>query len=420
MALLCRFQEVSYCIDMRYKTAENNKRIFIFNQGGGLLIPELIKACDNFQIFALAPDEGHKFHNNVFLVNAPRFCNKSVLQRLISWVRYFFAALKIVMLVKPNDLVILSTNPPIMQVLIPILKMKRARVIYWVLDLYPDALWCGLNMSKNSVTPLIWSFVNRITFRSADFLVSLSESMCNALSKYMRETDLKKIVKIPTWVDTNKFRPVNRVDNEIARQLGLSDKFVVIYSGNIGATHYLTFLPMLAQKLVVHKNIRFLIVGRGSGLSELQKSCEGLENIVFLPPQPIEKLCETMSIGHIAIVSQGKLTGSVSMPSKTYYYMACGCAILGVVPPDSGVSDVVKKYDCGICFSPEQVPLIADFIVKLMNNSNLLSRYSENSIKAVEREFSSIVCLRSFTRLLEILSDSSYKKAQSNNDEEIV
>ena len=99
------------------------------------------------------------------------------------------------------------------------------------------------------------------------------------------------------------------------------------------------------------------------------------------------------------------------MPSKTYYYMACGCAILGVVPPDSGVSDVVKKYDCGICFLPEQVPLMADFIVKLMNNSNLLSSYSENSIKAVEREFSSIVCLQSFTRLLEFLYDSSYKKA---------
>lgn len=387
------------------KTNKGSK-ILVFNQGGGLLTSELMEACHDFRIVALVADEGHKFAENVVMVEAPKFCNKSVLQRIKSWLCYFFAALKIVLLVKPNDIVILSTNPPIMQLLIPILKLKHARVVYWVLDLYPDALWCGLNISKNSLVPVVWSFVNKITFRSSDFLISLSESMCNALSRYLREVDQKKVVQIPTWVDTNKFRPVNREGNELARQLGLGDKFVIIYSGNIGATHDLSFLPILAQNLAVHKNIRFLIVGSGSGLRELQNSCMTFENIIFLPPQPIDKLCETMSLGHVAIVSQGKSTGSVSMPSKTYYYMACGCSILGVVPADSGVNDVVKNFNCGACFLPgsNQVPLMADFIIGLMNKPKLLSEYRKNSLAAVDREFSSTVCLQSFIELIKTLS----------------
>lgn len=383
---------------------ETLTRVFIFNQGGGLLTTELIEACNDFQVFALVPSKGHKSTENVVLVDAPKFNNQSVAQRVISWLRYFYVALRFVLKVKTSDIVVLSTNPPIMQMMIPIIKIKRAKVVYWVLDLYPDALWCGLKMAKNSIIPLAWSFVNKISFRRADIFVSLSKSMCRAVSKYLRDTNRQRVVWLPTWVDTKKIHPVSRENNELAKQLGLKDKFVIVYSGNIGATHDLSFLPRLAQKLANHQSIQFLIVGSGSSLVELKKSCSSLANVAFLPPQTVEKLCEAMSIGHLAIVSQGENTGSVSMPSKTYYYMACGCVILGVAPIDSGVTDVVRKYDCGACFLPDQVPLMADFIVRLMNNSSLLSIYSQNSLKAVKQEFSSDICLKSFTNLLKTLS----------------
>jgi glycosyltransferase involved in cell wall biosynthesis len=278
--------------------------------------------------------------------------------------------------------------------------LLNVKVLFWVLDLYPDAVWCGTNIKEKNIVLSFWKLVNKCSFKKADFIISLSNTMIKETKKYLPSSDQNKFVQIPTWVDPEKFYPLDRKKNPLLTELNLAGKFIVLYSGNIGATHDLNFLPELANSLKSHKNIVFLIVGSGSGLKNLTRKACCCNNVAFLPPQPFESLNNLLSLGHIAIVSQKYGTGGVSMPSKTYYYMACGCAIMGVVPLDSGVKDVVREYKCGFCCGHADITKMKNFILNCRHKRSILEKFSNNSRLAVEKRFNLEKCSKKFIQLI--------------------
>ena len=345
---------------------------------------------------------GLLMNENIELMQSPAFCNKTISSRLISWLKYILFALPVLFRIKSGDKAIITTNPPILQLLMPVLRLRGVDVTFWVLDLYPNALWCGTSVKERSIVPIFWKLLNRLTFVWANELVSLSNSMCNALKRYLPFFKHKNVHQISTWVNHLEFKPVPRGQNEVLKELNLYDRFVVLYSGNVGATHDLSFLPKLATHLIENERVVFLVVGRGQGCDILKKECEHLANVAFLPPQPIEKLGSTMSAGYVGLVSQGDNTGGISMPSKTYYYMACGCALMGVVPVDSGVRDVVERFECGRCFLKNEIKAMADFIRELAINEGLLRKYQANSRVAAANYYSRIRCVNLWVKILNI------------------
>ena len=68
--------------------------------------------------------------------------------------------------------------------------------------------------------------------------------------------------------------------------------------------------------------------GRAEELKEAAAQNPGVGR--YLPFQPAEALPYSMTSGDIAVVTLGKGTEGISMPSKCYYMMAAGCAILGL------------------------------------------------------------------------------------------
>ncbi|MDP6943943.1 MAG: hypothetical protein QF464_07325, partial [Myxococcota bacterium] len=117
-----------------------------------------------------------------------------------------------------------------------------------------------------------------------------------------------------------------------------------------------------------------------------------------------ETLPYSMTAGDIAIVTLGKGAEGISMPSKCYYMMAAGCAILAVSEGDNDLKRVVETHDCGINLSCSDSAGIARAIQRLRDEPQLLRRYQQNARKAAVQAFDSEVVNAQYFEILRDLT----------------
>ena len=90
-------------------------------------------------------------------------------------------------------------------------------------------------------------------------------------------------------------------------QNGLTGKYVVMYSGNHSPCHPLDTLLEAARRLTRREDIAFCFVGGGSEFQKVRRftAQHGLDSIVLLPYQPLEKLSASLSAADLHIVVMG-------------------------------------------------------------------------------------------------------------------
>jgi len=110
---------------------------------------------------------------------------------------------------------------------------------------------------------------------------------------------------IPNFVDVSNLRPLEK-DNAFARQQGLSGKFVVNYSGNVGPAQGLETLVRSAELLRDADDIHFVITGDGTLYATIRTMVanRGLTNVTLLPYQPFSLMSQVYSAADICVVPQ--------------------------------------------------------------------------------------------------------------------
>ena len=168
--------------------------------------------------------------------------------------------------------------------------------------------------------------------------------------------------------------------------------------------HIVPMLPEIANRLQEQTDIHFLVIGEGAGKKTLELKCTrlGLKNITFLPLQNEATLPFSLSTGDIGIVALAKRGQGISMPSKTYYIMAAGSALMGFSGPDSDIAAIVRNYACGVNVEHGDVNGAVRAILELRDKPALLRYYRENARKAAEQHFSRDVCV---PKILDLICD---------------
>ena len=157
--------------------------------------------------------------------------------------------------------VIVSYSPPLPLGLSAWLLSLIFRVP-WVLqieDLFPDAaVAAGVLTNKRAIS----------LFRGLESFLYRAARHISVISKNYRQTLLSKgvpdskIEVIPVWADPAAIRPMPK-ENAFRRSHGLADKFVVMYTGNIGLTSCLEDVLGAAEILKNRNDIQIVIVGEG-------------------------------------------------------------------------------------------------------------------------------------------------------------
>jgi glycosyltransferase involved in cell wall biosynthesis len=157
----------------------------------------------------------------------------------------------------------------------------------------------------------------------------------------------EKIRIIPPWAHTEAVTFDSSGRENFRRQHNLTDKFVVMYSGNHSLCHPLDTLLGAAALLANNERIVFCFVGGGGEYQKVQRFAEQnkLKNIVCLPYQPLSQLSSSLSAADLHAVVMGNPFVGIVHPCKIYNILEIGSPVLYIGPDTSHVVDVISKLE---------------------------------------------------------------------------
>jgi putative colanic acid biosynthesis glycosyltransferase WcaI len=249
------------------------------------------------------------------------------------------------LLVTPRqDAVIALTSPPLISLLGALfVKLKGGRFYFWVMDLNPDEAIAAGWLRENSLMARVLKALLNYSMRQAERIFVLDRFAQHRISA--KGISVEKLLVVPPWSfdDAVRFDPKGR---EAFRQAhGLSEKFVVMYSGNHSPCHPLDSLLSAAEQLKSEDAITFCFVGGGSEKKKVERFAaeRGLNNIVSLPYQPLSQVSASLSAADIHVVVMGDPFVGIVHPCKLYNILRVGAQVLYIGPGESHVTDILSK-----------------------------------------------------------------------------
>lgn len=357
------------------------KNIIFINQSVGQLFADVVNAfCKAGYVCTLltGSEKDYQLEDSIETVLLKRYDRTSIKSRLKTWVIFTWQAWKYLRKHKTEELFIVS-NPSFATLLPLWTKNSYSLLIY---DTYPDVLVSTGTLNKTNVLVKWWAKKNKEQiYRNAKVVFTLSENMAKALEQY---TTSEKIQIIPNWADTSFLKPIDHKDNPWLVEKGFQDKFIVLYSGNIGDTHKVESIVDVANALKERIDIQFIIIGDG-GKKEIVKNRIkelGVDNVLLLPFQEKGVIPYSIGAADIGVITLDEKSSSVSVPSKTYSMMAVGSCLMCIAAKTSELNALVEEYECGSVFSSDDVKGMADFILKMASDKDLLHQKKMNSRNA--------------------------------------
>ncbi len=331
--------------------------------------------------------------------SAPPYDNRTYVTRAVSWSRYVASLVPRLACTRSAPVVFVTTNPPLLPLVAYLLRRRYGwPYVAWVWDLYPDAfVHQGLATARNPLVRL-WARANRLTFGSAHAVLTLSPDMATAVARYMPRGMVPQVV--PTWVDVDAIRPMPKHENPFVAEHRLADSLIVLYSGNLGVTHDLSGLFEAARSMSSDPRVRFLFVGGGARERELRELSVALPNVTWVPRQSASAVRYSMAAGDVAMVSVADGIGQVSMPSKTYSYMAAGCALLGLTSGENSLARVIERTSSGVNVDPRDTRAVIAALTRFRDDREFLDRCRRNARRSAETEWAATPYLDALVELV--------------------
>ena len=266
-----------------------------------------------------------------------------------------------------HDLVYVYSPPLFLGVSAYLLsRLWRASFVLDVHDLWPKGP-IHLGVLKGHMKIRMAEYLEKFAYSKAHHLFFYS----NRMRQDVVETGVpnSKTEVHPLWVDTEFFRPAPEEDAAKIRQdYGMSDKLVVMYTGNLGLPQGLDTAIKCAQLLQErgHDKVLFVFVGGGADRDRLTQLTReyGLENVMFIPPQPVSAMPAFMSASDILLVHLDKAPFRLgTVPGKLLTYMSAGRPVLAGLQGEA--ADIVEHNQCGVLLEPQNVEAMAQGILKL-------------------------------------------------------
>lgn len=358
------------------------KKIVLINQSSGFLVVDDLNAyCTKYDEVAVICHQlklgERKVNDKVKIDKVCKYDRSSSIKRLFTWTWCSIQILFKLFFCYRGWEVVYYSNPP-MACFCGLLMSNKFGIVEY--DIYPNALKT-IGINDSSFIYKMWVKIKRKLYKKAERIYSLSEGMKEVLTQY-GPADKIKVVSL--WSASENFKPVAKQDNTFVKDNQLEDKFVVLYSGNIGYTHSVEVLFEVAKLMKDATDILFLIIGEGKKKKELQEnvaSC-GLQNVRFMPYVDFDVLPYSLASADLGVITLDENVSKVSVPSKTFNLIAVGAPLLAISNDDTEMYRLISKYQNGRCIPKTNIQGIADFILELKNNKSIKDKYSRNSILA--------------------------------------
>lgn len=312
---------------------------------------------------------------DVLRIRVPEFRKNFAPSRIVNIVSYFFSAVAATFRVERQDYVFTISQPPVLGGLLGVIgkHLKKAKLIYNIQDFNPEQVK-AVEFTGNRLILNAMMLMDKHSCKAANKVIVVGRDMVDTL----RNRFGKKMVPyayINNWIDEKEIYPLpegNAGVQKFRKRYGLENRFVMMYSGNIGLYYDLPNLLKLIAQLQQEKEVVFAFIGEGSVLEELKEYQQKhqLENVVFIPYQEKKDLIYSLNAGDVHFVMNAKGIKGVSVPSKLYGVMAAGKPVLGILEEGAEARLIVEEAQCGRVVSPEDYEAIRNLIREFIQKRN--------------------------------------------------
>ncbi len=239
-----------------------------------------------------------------------------------------------------------------------------------------------------------------MVYRRADRVVVLGPYMADRIAaKGVRP---RRVTEIPVWSRRDEVYPIPREGHPLRAELGLADKFVVMYSGNLGLAHTFEEFLGAARRLKDHPEIVFLFVGDGPRMAEIRRAKreEGLDNIRLMDYVPREMLHISLSAADVHLISMRREMTGVVVPGKLYGVMASGRPALFVGPEHCETADTIRQAEAGVTVRLGDVDGLVEALQLLASDLELARQMGARGREAFLEEHEREICCARWERLI--------------------
>lgn len=283
---------------------------------------------------------------HVHRVRATHFGKDRLLLRAINIVTLTFAIAWFALRnFRHGDQLLIVTNPPTLPPVIGLIARWRHMDAHLLVhDVYPEVLAAtGFLRPSSLIYQLLARFFG-VTFRLYNSIIVLGRDMAQVVYAKL-DGAARTITIIPNWGDIDEIEPISRLDNEFALEHGLTEAFVVQFSGNIGRTHDIALLLEVAARVKDLDHVRFLFVGDGGQAGEI--TSRSSSNLLYLPRQPRGRLNAMLACSDVTVIAFKPAMKGVSVPSRMYNVMAAAVPIIAIADADAELSLTVTENEAG-------------------------------------------------------------------------
>lgn len=303
--------------------------------------------------------------------------HQSYFWRVIAFFSFMFSSIWTALRVRDVDLV-MGTTPPIFQAVSAwvVASLRRKPFLLEVRDLWPE-FGISMGVLTNPVIIALSRWLENFLYKRATHILVNSP----AYREYMiaKGVPADKVTYIPYGTDVDMFNPM--VDgSSIRSELGIEDKFVVLYAGALGQANDIDTLLRAAERLKKEERIRFVLFGDGKERAHLESEAKRkqLHNVTFAGTRPKKDMPRIVASAYLCLaILQDIPAFRTTYPNKVFDYMAAGRASVIVI--DGITRELIETSRGGVYVTPADDAMLAQKILELSQNPAQVKEMGANA-----------------------------------------
>lgn len=331
----------------------------------------------------------------------------SPLRKVKSFINFINLAINEGCKQKDIDMVYATSTPlTIGYVAMRLKAKKKFPYVFEVRDLWPE-FPIQIGAIKNPFLIWILRKIEKKIYERSEHVVALSPGMQDGV--IAAGTPKEKTSMVPNMSKPDLFYP-HEVDKEIVKEFGIdTSKFNVIHFGSMGVANGLEYIIDAAKSVEEkgYKDINFIFMGTGATEPKLKQLVDsyGVSNVQFLGNHKMKTVIEVVNCCDASITTFRNLPIlATNSPNKLFDSLSAGKPI--IVNSAGWTKDMVEQGDCGFYVDPENPSALAERLIEIKDNKELLEKWGKNARKLSEEVYDKA---KLSAQVADVLEDTFYK-----------
>ena len=324
---------------------------------------------------------------------------RSTFFRMLSFIYWHKMSFFVGLFLKRPD-VILTPSPPLTSGLLAILlaKLKGAKTIYNVQEIYPDLL-INLGYLKNTFLINFLKRLERFVYNSSTAVTTIDKQFYNIIKPRIKEESSLHI--IPNFVDTDLYvtESSTKLPTEFLSEPGFTN---MLYAGNIGLAQEWDLVLNLANE-IRDESITIWIIGEGVKKEYLKTQIEkhNLSNIKLLPYQDRKYMPAINLFADFHFIAMDKSMEHDGFPSKVYSIMASGRPMVIVSSEYTPITSFLNETDTSLFVTDHSLSGFKNAVLKLARDKELRISMGSKGRKIIDQDYTKEKVINQYVSLFE-------------------